>query len=120
MLGSSSRCRCGGGGGSGVGGSGAKCSSGAAHSTEQLAPPAKHTNGSGAVTLHTSFSSIKVNVPRGAGFNVDARTTFGSINTDVPIMVTRKSDETLTGTINGGGCKMELVNANGSITVGQE
>ena len=70
-----------------------------------------------AVTLHTTFASIKVAVPRNQGYTVEARTTFGSINTELPINVTRRSDEALTGTINGGGCKMELVNANGGVTI---
>ena len=69
------------------------------------------------VTLHTSFSSIKVAVPAKVGYNVEARTTFGSINAEVPINAARRSEDTLTGTINGGGCKMELVTANGSVTI---
>jgi hypothetical protein len=40
-----------------------------------------------------------------------------SINTEVPMNVTLRSDETLNGTINGGGCRMELVNANGGVTI---
>ncbi|HEY6138888.1 MAG TPA: hypothetical protein VI670_14100 [Thermoanaerobaculia bacterium] len=72
------------------------------------------------MNLRTSFASIKVAVPRSVGYNVEARTTFGSINADVPINVTRRSDETLNGTINGGGCRMELVNSNGSVTIAGE
>jgi hypothetical protein len=56
-------------------------------------------------------------VPRNQGYTVEARTTFGSINTEIPINVTRRSDEALTGTINGGGCKLELANANGGVTI---
>jgi DUF4097 and DUF4098 domain-containing protein YvlB len=72
------------------------------------------------VTIHTSFSSIKVMVPRGVGFNIDARTNFGSINTDVPIVIVRQSAVAQSGPINGGGCRMELVNSNGSITIGKD
>lgn len=69
------------------------------------------------VSLKTSFSSIKVDVAPNSGYRVEARTIFGSVNTDVPITITRKSDSNLTGTIGNGGCKMDLVNSNGSITI---
>jgi putative adhesin len=72
------------------------------------------------ISLRTSFSSIKVAVPPKTGYNFDARTTFGSINAEVPIDAVRRSNDTLTGTINGGGCKMELVTANGGVTITAE
>lgn len=69
------------------------------------------------ISLRTSFSSIKVEVAPNSGYDVDARTSFGSIMTDVPITTTHRSDNSLTGTIGNGGCKMTLVNNNGSITI---
>src|SRR4029077_17436607 len=37
------------------------------------------------ISLKTSFSSIRVRIPAGLGYNVNARTSFGRISTDVPI-----------------------------------
>ncbi|HSP14306.1 MAG TPA: DUF4097 family beta strand repeat-containing protein [Thermoanaerobaculia bacterium] len=72
------------------------------------------------VTLRTSFSSIKVSVPANASYAVNARTSFGRINSDLPIMTRSAGDETLVGTIGGGACRMDLSNANGSITIEKE
>ena len=36
------------------------------------------------------------------------------------ITTTTIGDETLVGTINGGGCRLELTNANGNITIEKE
>jgi DUF4097 and DUF4098 domain-containing protein YvlB len=72
------------------------------------------------VTLKTSFSSIRVGIPNSGRYNIDARTTFGSVNTDVPITISRKTENTLTGTIGGGGCPMNLTTSNGSISITRE
>ena len=69
------------------------------------------------VALRTTFSSIKVSVPSNASYTVNARTTFGRINSSLPITSTTLSDETVVGTIGGGSCRMELANSNGSITI---
>ena len=39
---------------------------------------------------------------------------------DVPITITRKSDNNLTGTIGNGGCKLDLARSNGNITITRE
>ena len=71
-----------------------------------------------AVSLKTSFAPIRVALPPApAGYDVDARTSFGSIDTDIPITIKHKSENSLTGTIRNGGCRLDLVNANGSITI---
>jgi hypothetical protein len=72
------------------------------------------------IALKTSFSSIKVGLPSAARYSVEARTSYGSINTDVPLTITTKSDNSLSGSIGGGGCRMSLVNSNGSITLARE
>lgn len=69
------------------------------------------------VTLKTSFSSIKVAVPQSANYAISARTSFGRINSALPITTTSLSGETVVGTIGSGGCHMELINSNGSITI---
>jgi DUF4097 and DUF4098 domain-containing protein YvlB len=72
------------------------------------------------VTLKTSFAPIKVALPASASYSIEARTSFGSISTDVPINVSKKSENTLTGTIGSGGCKMELTTSNGGISITRE
>lgn len=70
------------------------------------------------IALKTTFSSIRVALPH-AGYNVHARTSFGSIHSDLPITTsgTFSSQESINGTINGGGCRLELETANGNITI---
>jgi hypothetical protein len=72
------------------------------------------------ISLKTSFASIKLGVPAAGGYNVDAKTSYGGITTDIPILVTQKSENSLVGTINNGGCRMTLVDSNGNITIGRE
>jgi DUF4097 and DUF4098 domain-containing protein YvlB len=70
------------------------------------------------ISLKTNFSSIRVALPPHAAYNVHARTSFGSIRSDLPITASGSlSQENITGTINGGGCRLELETANGNITI---
>src|SRR6185436_12788989 len=69
------------------------------------------------ISLRTSFAPIKLALPSGGRYNLSARTSFGRISTDLPVTTTSVSDESLTGTINGGGCRLELVTANGNVTI---
>ena len=70
------------------------------------------------ISLKTTFSSIKVALHPGTGYTVHARTSFGSINSEVPITMSGStSRESIAGTINGGGCKLELATANGNVTI---
>lgn len=74
------------------------------------------------ISLRTSDSSIKVGVPSGGSYAVNARTTHGRIISALPITSTRTSagGERVVGTIGGGGCQLELINSNGSITIARE
>ena len=72
------------------------------------------------LSLRTTFAPIKVTLARDAGYDVDARTSYGSINTDVPITISRKGENNLSGTIGGGGCKLDLATSNGNITITRE
>ncbi len=72
------------------------------------------------ISLHTSFSSIRVVVPSNASYSVNARTSFGRISSALPITTRTMSEDTLVGTIGGGACSMELVNSNGAITIEKE
>ena len=70
------------------------------------------------VELKTSFSSIKVALPEDAGWNVDARTSFGRIQAELPITVQGSlSNESIQGKIGDGACPLTLSNNNGSIEI---
>ena len=70
------------------------------------------------ISLKTSFSSIRVRVPDGIGYNLTARTSFGRINSDLPVTASGSiGGDALNGTIGSGGCKLQLTNSNGSIEI---
>jgi DUF4097 and DUF4098 domain-containing protein YvlB len=70
------------------------------------------------IALKTSFSSIRVRIPEGLGYNLIARTSFGRINSDLPVTSSGSiGGDSLSGTIGSGGCKLQLTNSNGSIEI---
>jgi DUF4097 and DUF4098 domain-containing protein YvlB len=70
------------------------------------------------ITLKTSFSSIRVRIPEGFGYNVVAHTSFGRIHSELPVTARGSiGGDALTGTIGAGGCQLQLTNANGSIEI---
>jgi len=79
---------------------------------------ARPASGCRDIALRTSFSSIRVRIPEGLGYHVNAHTSFGRISSDLPITTTGSmSPESLDGTIGPGGCQLQLTNANGSIEI---
>jgi hypothetical protein len=58
-----------------------------------------------------------VTVPRSIAARVDASTTNGSINTELPVTLSSTSRHALRGTINGGGGELRLRTTNGSIDI---
>jgi DUF4097 and DUF4098 domain-containing protein YvlB len=71
------------------------------------------------LSLTTSFAPITLTLPSGAGFNVSARTSFGKIQSALPLTTTGAlGGDSLAGTIGGGGCELTLVNSSGNITLG--
>jgi len=79
---------------------------------------ARPASGCRDISLKTSFSSIRVSVPDGVGYNVSARTSFGRISTDVPVTSTGSiGGDSLNGTIGSGGCPLQLTDSNGSIEI---
>jgi len=68
--------------------------------------------------LNTGSGGIRVRLPETAKFNLMARTSSGSVSTDFPITiqgtVNRKE---LSGPVNGGGPRLELHTASGSIHI---
>ena len=66
----------------------------------------------------TSFSSIRVRVPGGVGYNVTARTSFGRVSSELPVTATgTMGGDTLNGKIGSGGCQLLLTDSNGSIEI---
>jgi len=71
------------------------------------------------ISLRTSFGLIRVTVPRGIGYNVAARTSFGRIHSDgASVTVTGDiTPDSLTGKIGAGGCDLRLNGQNGNIEI---
>jgi len=70
------------------------------------------------VVIKTSFSHIGIRVPANGGYRVRAKTSFGRINTQLPVTATgTMGSDSLDGTIGGGGCTLELTNSNGNIDI---
>jgi hypothetical protein len=80
------------------------------------------TNNNGAVTvsisLKTSFAPMQVRLPADAGYAVNARTSFGHISSDLPVMASGTlGGDSLNGKIGNGGCTLSLTNSNGNIEI---
>lgn len=87
-------------------------------SVEVAGITAKGPGGCHKVTLTTSFAPIKLTLPSGAGFNVSARTSFGRVQSAVPITTRGPlAADSITGTLGGGGCDLSLSNSSGDITL---
>ena len=70
------------------------------------------------VSLHTTFAPIRVTVPQGAGYNLNAQTSFGRIRSDFEVAVSGEiGHDSLTGKIGGGGCDLRLMDQNGNIEI---
>jgi len=70
------------------------------------------------LSLKTSFSSIRLRIPEGLGYNLAARTSFGRISSELLVAATGSiGGDTLNGTIGSGGCQIQLTDSNGSIEI---
>jgi hypothetical protein len=72
------------------------------------------------VSLRTSFGPIRVTIPRNAGYNLSARTSFGRIHTDPGTSITISGDiapDVLNGKIGPGGCDLRLMGHNTNIDI---
>lgn len=68
--------------------------------------------------LETTNGHITVRLPRSFAARIDAENTNGSIDTDLPVMMSgTHSKHALKGTINGGNAELRLRTTNGSIHV---
>ena len=76
------------------------------------------TSGCRDISLKTSFSSIRVRIPDGLGYNLTARTSFGRISSELPVTSTGSiGGDSLNGAIGSGGCQLQLTDSNGSIEI---
>ena len=70
------------------------------------------------IALKTSFSSIRVRIPDGVGYNLSAHTSFGRVSSELPVTATGNlGGDSLSGTIGSGGCELQLIDSNGSIEI---
>ena len=67
--------------------------------------------------FETTNGRIEVVVPRDFAADIDASTTNGSIKSDLPVSTRSAGDNTLRGTINGGGTTLRLRTTNGGIAL---
>ena len=71
----------------------------------------------GDVRLETSGGSITVLTPPSAALTIDAETSAGGIRSDLPISRLSSDEDSLRGTLNGGGTKLVLRSSAGSIEI---
>lgn len=68
------------------------------------------------MSLKNSFGPIRVFLPDGVGYTVDARTSFGKIRSELPLTVSGSpSTENLEGRIGDGKCPLTIADSNGNI-----
>jgi len=76
----------------------------------------KNAAGSGPLSLKTVNGGITMEVPADIKATLDAKTVNGSIHTDFPLTVQGTiSKRHLTGTIGGGGRRIDLETVNGGV-----
>jgi formylmethanofuran dehydrogenase subunit D len=70
------------------------------------------------ITLHTSFSRLRVHLPAEPNYQVFAKTSFAHVRSDFPLTVAGMlSEGEVSGTLGSGQCEMRLSNNNGSIEI---
>ena len=69
------------------------------------------------IHLETSAGAITVMTPPNAGLTIDAETGAGSVRSDLPMSNVRTDDDSLKGTLNGGGKKLVLRSGAGAIEI---
>jgi hypothetical protein len=76
------------------------------------------TGGCNNILIRTSFSPIRVYLPPDASFRVNARTSFGHVQTDFPITVSGSiGNDSIEGLIGNGACELRLNNSSSSIEI---
>jgi DUF4097 and DUF4098 domain-containing protein YvlB len=67
--------------------------------------------------FETTNGAVSVTVPPALRADVDASTTNGHIDTDLPVLAHWNGRNAMRGTINGGGAKLRIRTTNGSIAI---
>ena len=78
------------------------------------------TLGDGPHKLHSSFGGIDLVIPADSALNIDLKTEFGKIKSDLPITITVSGDveaNHFVGTINDGGSSLTATTQSGDITI---
>jgi hypothetical protein len=79
---------------------------------------ARTSQGCKNISAKTSFSPIQVRLAENAGYTLTARTSFGRINSELPITtVGQVGGDSLNGKIGTGECTLSLTNTNGNIEI---
>ena len=79
---------------------------------------ARTSGGCKGVTAKTSFAPIQVRIGESGNYTVSARTSFGRINSELPITTSgQMGGDSLNGKIGNGGCTLSLTNSNGNIEI---
>ena len=79
---------------------------------------ARTSPGCKGITAKTSFAPIQVRIGEGSNYSVSARTSFGRINSELPITTSGQlGGDSLNGKIGNGGCTLSLTNSNGNIEI---
>jgi hypothetical protein len=79
---------------------------------------ARMSSGCSSISVKSSFSPIQVRLPENAGYTLTARTSFGRINSELPITtVGQVGGDSLSGKIGNGACTLSLTNSNGNIEI---
>ena len=67
--------------------------------------------------LSAASGGVRVDVPDGAGFDLDATTSSGSIDVGMPVAMSSTGRRTLRGTVHGGGSRLRVRTSSGSIDI---
>lgn len=90
------------------------------------APTQSHETGSGDITLglasdvdelsiETGSGNVTLKVPPAFGAEVSVETSSGDVDTDIPLTITRRSDDRLTGRIGDGQGQVSIETGSGSV-----
>jgi DUF4097 and DUF4098 domain-containing protein YvlB len=70
------------------------------------------------ISIRTSFAPVQVRIPSDGGYTVSAKTSFGNIHSDLPMLVSGLlTQDSVNGKIGSGACPMNLINQNGNIDI---
>jgi len=70
------------------------------------------------ISIRSSFAPVRLRLPANASYRLTATTSFGKINSELPMNVSGSvSSDSLSATIGGGKCELRIVNNNGNVDI---